>query len=118
MKSHLFRLTGLLTVIPFALAGVFSSPTPRASADSPIKILKTSTASTFRESFTFRAKASTTAGKITDARVIYRILGENVNSIFKLKGFTPASEVDLEYVLDTRSVTTPPWHIMFYSSGI
>lgn len=115
MKPALSRPARILIVISLVTAGILNLSTPRVRAESPIKILQTSTESKFRQSFTFHARVSSSAGKITAARVISRVLGDQSSTVFKVKDFTPAGEVDLEYVWDTRGETTPPWQILIYS---
>src|SRR5262245_2844119 len=114
MRRHFYHFLAFAAAL--LLAGIFSLPPPqRIKADGPIKILQTSTESKFRQSFTFRATVSSSAGKITAVRVILRVLGVDSNTVFKVKDFTSASQVDIEYVWDTRNETTPPWQVMFYS---
>src|SRR5215467_2089481 len=115
MKLQIRRFMLICLTIAFTFAGAFNLAAYPAKADSPIKILATSTVSKFRQSFTFHAKISSSAGQITSARLIYNLLGDETNRVFRVKDLTPAPEIEVVYQWDTRNVTTPPWQIVVYS---
>jgi hypothetical protein len=84
------------------------------AAENPITLGEVTTESNFRESFIFRAKAKSTAGKIVFAKILVHERGGTSNNVLRVKPFTPAEEVDLEYVWETKPDTTPPWQVYFY----
>ena len=117
-NNGLRRLFGVWLVL---LALAFSAVGMRvitAQADDgargPISLIDHSTDSRFRQSFTFRARARSTAGDIVRVRLIWQSRGTSGNIAEPITDFTPAPEVDLEYVWDTRFRTTPPWQIFNY----
>lgn len=100
-----------VTVVAF---GLISSPTGINAQTNAITVIEQTTESRFGDSFIFRIRATSSAGEITYARVIYETRAQDTNTSRTLRNFVPASEVDLEYVWRTRFDTVPPWQIVYY----
>ena len=102
----------LIAAIVFEVAA--SKPISSVLAAGNVEVTNTTTESNFRRNFIFRAKATSADSKIVSAAVLLRERGLKHADRLKLDKFEPASEIDLEYVLDTRGLTTPPWQVIYY----
>lgn len=85
-----------------------------AHADGSITISEHSTESNFRRTFIFHVKASAATGKIVSARLYWHIRAVDNSTVTQLPKFAPTAEVSLDYTLDTRTMTTPPWQVVIY----
>jgi hypothetical protein len=111
-KQWLIRL--VITVSVLLAAITVASPEPPVRAAGKMEIVNSSTESNFRENFIFRATATSAESKIVSASLLIRQRGSGNSGRSRHERFEPANEVKLEYVLETRTLTTPPWQVLTY----
>lgn len=111
-RPYVFVLVALL-ITSLIFAHVTFNPQPVRAAGK-MEVTQISTESNFRQNFIFRAKAKSTGSKIVSAAVLIRERGITHTARLKVEKFDPAEEIDLEYMMDTRRLTTPPWQVMYY----
>lgn len=113
--SRSLTVVCICVVLCSLVVGLFSSvPSSIVSAAGKMQILSTSTESNFRKNFIFRAKAKSEGSKIVSAAVIVRERGLRHGERLRVEKFEPAEELDLEYVMETQNLTTPPWQVLYY----
>lgn len=114
MYKKLARVCLAVMIMVGMAALNFAVAVPIAHADSPIRILSQAFESNFREDYTFKLSAESTAGEIVSARVIWRVRSYRAGQSARVQGFTPAKQVELAHVHPTKNETTPPWQVIYY----
>lgn len=99
-----------------AVAAAFVRAAAPAGAQGPgIVVLAQNVESSFPDRMTFTLRARSDAGDIVSADLYYQVGWERADRLGRAQAFTPAPEVALTHVWDTRGETVPPFVEITYS---
>jgi hypothetical protein len=106
----------LLTVVSIlcAFQVAFDLAVHPARADGPIHIISQSTESKYGQSITFNLHASSASGKITNVEFYMQWVGNYPKPVAFINTFTPASEVNLQYVYNKFNEDLLPYSQVIY----
>lgn len=94
---------------------VFLGAMPFHSGRHAIRVIFQSVESRFPDAVVFSVRAVSDGGSIADAAIYYQVGWEKGQRVGLPDPFSPAPEVSLSYVWDTRGETVPPFTEVTYS---
>jgi hypothetical protein len=111
VRSHIQVLSLLFSLIVVVLSGASTTAAPPLD----LAIISQLVVSHFPDDLTFTVRARSDAGDIVDAALFYQVGWDPAETVALPEPFTPAAEVTLTHVWNTRGDTVPPFiEITYY----